>query len=293
MKHIFKLILTAIIFTLTFTTTELRAKEIGLTVGIDYVSNYISNHIAQNGYIFRGNDGNGGGFFPYAFYNIDNTGFRIGVMGEISETWFGGSKEELEQITKNKREHSFDLNAGYSKSIKDITTLSFIVWYYAYKTDNGMGSPSAYNQSYFDFIFSASADILPLTPTLLVKYSYFIDKDYVRGFYEEGKNENILVQLNLKHSFELYKDVYLDLGAIADWRHRTVNEPILDDISNINLFTGITIKSGILTFTSSFHYVIVPGTQYKKAEKTVDGFSYVRGADIHKFYTQFGVSCNI
>ena len=289
MKHILKLILAAIIFTVAFTTTELRAKEIGLTVGVDYVSNYISNHIKENGYIFNGHKGNGGGFFPYAFYNIANTGFRIGVMGEIPESWIGGSHEESEQNKWNKPERSFDLNASYSKSIKDITTLSFIVWYYAYKTDNGIGSPSAYNQSYFDFIISASADMLPLTPTILVKYSYFIDKDYVRGFYE-GKNENILIQLNLKHSFELYEDVSLDLGSIADWRHRTVNEPILDDISNINLFAGITLKRGILTFTSSFHYVIVPGTQYKFVDKN-DGNGPYR--DIHRFFAQFGVSCNI
>ena len=292
MKHIFKLILAAIIFTVAFTTTELRAKEIGLTVGIDYISNYISNHINESGYIFHGNDGNGGGFFPYAFYNIANTGFRIGVMGEIPESWIGGSHEESDQNVQNKMARSFDLNASYSKSIKDITTLSFIVWYYAYKTDNGMGSPSAWNHSYFDFIFSASADMLPLTPTLLVKYNYFIDNDYVRGVYG-GKNENILVQLNLNHSFELYEDVYLDLGSLAAWQHRTVNEPILDDISIINLFSGITIKSGILTFTSSFHYVIVPGTQYKNVYKKINSFSSVRGIDIHRFYTQFGVSCNI
>ena len=281
MKKIFKFALIAIAFSTAFVTTELRAQDngMGITVGLEYMSNYLS----KGQYVFAGNQGNGGAFFPYVNYNMPGTGLNVGIMGEISEAWIGGAKEDAEHVKKTEPLHAIDFNIGYTYTMENITTITANVWYYRYQTNSEKG----YNESYFDGIVSASADAIPLNPMLAFTYSYFMDKDYYEGGVD-GKNESYYVQLGIGHSFNLVESATLDLGAVAGWRHNKVGGSTPDDISDINLSAGTTITKGMLTFTGSFHYVIVPGTQYKYED--VAG-SNVK--DINRFYATFGVACSI
>jgi len=282
MKKIFKLALVAVAFSTAFVATELKAQDngMGLTVGLEYMSNYLS----KGQYVFAGNQGNGGAFFPYVNYNMPGTGLNVGIMGEISEAWIGGAKEDAEHVKKTEPEHAVDFNIGYTYSVEDLTTVSFNLWYYRYQTVKDSGGM---NPSYFDAILSATADSIPLNPMFAFTYSYFMDKDYYEGA-GDGKNESYYVQLGIGHSFNLVESATLDLGAVAGWRHSKVGGSTPDDISDINLSAGTTITKGMLTFTGSFHYVIVPGTQYKYED--VAG-SIVK--DINRFYATFGVACSI
>ena len=108
MKSKCNLIIAALLFAMVFAVTELRAQtkktskaqtskatqdtKIGLTTGLDYVSCYL--YRGQYYYLF-GSMFNSGMFSPYAFYNIFNTGFSVGIKGEITERWVWNEKEEI------------------------------------------------------------------------------------------------------------------------------------------------------------------------------------------------------
>ena len=286
MKNIIKFTLAATILTVVFTATELRAKDsdMGLTFGLDYVSNYI-----DRGEYYNDNEGTGGFIFPYINYNVFNTGFSAGIRAEISETWFGGSNENRDEGFGIANYNSIDINLNYTNGIENIFSFDVGFWYYRYQTmklfDYYTMEYWSFNISYFDIYLSIAAEAIIFTPTITVTYSYYTDKNHFRGFYDDGKNEDIYVQLGFSHNFELIDSTYLDISAIAGWRHLKAGTPKSDDISDIDLSAGISTTSGILTFSTAFHYIIVPGKQYKYADNFV--------TDINKFFAQFGVACSI
>ena len=304
MNKICKLTVATLMFTIIFTATNLKAQEedsdIGLTIGLDYVSNYL--YRCQ--YRYDGHKGNGGVFSPYISYNVFNTGFSLGIRAEVSEMWFGSDTEEVISGQVDSF-NTIGFNANYLYNYKDKVTLNLGTWYYRYKRyyDYDAGGLKLYSldPSYLDLCFSVIVDMLPLRPMLVVTYSFFMDEKYYRGpdestgVYGDGsyKNGNIYVQLGVGHSFELYDDTYLDLNAAAGFFDKNAFDNVIfghksEDISDIDLSAGVSTTADILTLSASFHYVIVPGTQYK--------YSHGRNPtpkDIHRFYAKFGVSCSI
>ena len=290
MKSIYKLTSAILAFTMVFVTSILKAQDsqnekIGLTVGLDYVSNYIY----RGTYYYLGDITNGGLFSPYVSYNLFNTGLTASVKGEIVETWIWGEKDEQ---TYASRLNSIDFNINYMYNLKDSVTFNLGSWYYRLKTIQDVPS---YNPSFFDLYFSATIDAFPLTPMLAITYSYFTDKDYACGPNGNFKNGDFYIQLGISHSFELDDETYFDLAAIAGWYDKNAydfrvvkaNKNNSADISDIDLSAGLTTIVGTLTLSTSFHYVIIPGTQYKETR-------YEGGCiDRHKFYAKFGVSCSI
>ena len=297
MKKIYKLTLAALAFVIIFTASNLKAQDsqnakIGLTVGLDYISNYIYRGMYYN----QGDTMNGGMFSPYVSYNVLNTGLTLGIRGEMDEKKIWNSKDE--SLYYEDRDYdSINFNINYMYNLKEAVTFNLGSWYCRNKTLHN--DVDSYNPSYFDFYFSARVDAFPLTPMLAVTYSYFTDNDFARGFdvseiygTGSGKNGDLYVQLGISHSFELDDETYLDLDAIVGWYDKNAYEDRLitpsksNDISDIDLSAGLTTTVDMLTFSTSFHYVIVPGTQYK----------YLWGSttrDIHKFYAKLGVSCSI
>ena len=311
MKIICKLTIVTFTLTLFFTAVDLQAQddkktEIGLTVGLDYVSNYIHRGM----YYYSNNKNNSGMFSPYAFYNVFNTGLSLGIKREMAEAWVWDNKDETRDVIRINVWNSTDFNINYMYDLKEKVTFNLGGWYYRHRKMHF--DTFSINISYFDIYFSATIDALPLKPMFSVTYSYFTDKDYVRGWGGEhyniwgagfGKNDDLYAQIGVSHSFLLFDLTFFDLGAIAgfynkkayDYRISADNfrKPI--DLSDIDLSSGISTTSGMLTFSTSFHYVIVPGTQHKYVvlDDEMNPFIKTFIKDIHKFYAKFGVSCSI
>ena len=305
MKSICKLTLAALTFTFIFTATELNAQsnedsKIGLTVGIDYVSNYLYRGI----YYYNGQEKNGGMLSPYTFYDVFNTGLSLGIKGEVTERWFWNNKDEKQNDSVLFKLFSVDFNINYMYNLKEKVTLNLGVWYYLHSKEHTNGGVS-FNRSFFDFYFSAIIDSLQLKPMFAITYSYLTDKKYVKGIDSgsyvwgegPGKNGDLYLQLGIGHSFKLMEKSYLDFNAVAGFFNKNTydirtqevqKDPGTTDISDIDLSLGLTTIADILTFSTSFHYVIVPGTQYKYSW----GNNSV-GKEIHRFYTKFGVACSI
>ena len=302
MNNICKLTLATLMFTIIFTATNLKAQDeedsvIGLTIGLDYVSNYLY----RGQYRYDGHKNNGGLFSPYFSYNVFNTGLSLGVRAEVSEMWLWGDNDEsLWDMVDSYNTIGF--NANYMYNFSDKVILNLGAWYYRYKrfyNPSSVGLISS-DPSYIDFCFSAVVEMLPLRPMLAVTYSYFMDEKYYRGPGASGvigedsyANGNLYVQLGVGHSFELYDDTYLDLDAVAGFFDKNAFDNVMfdsrsADISDIDLSVGVSTTADILTLSASFHYVIVPGTQFKKQQ----GFS-PPPTDIHRFYAKFGIACSI
>ena len=173
-------------------------------------------------------------------------------------------------------------------------------WYYRQhkvKESNG----NTFDPSYLEIYFSAVAYAFSLNPMFAFFYSYYKDKDYVRGDKGtgDGKNGDFYFQFGISHSFRIIDKTYLDLDATAGFLDQNRYVMLLEttksaDICDIDLSAGFTTTAGILTLSSSFHYVLVPGTQYKyDFVYSTDKGRWVYDTDIHRFYAKFGVSCSI
>ena len=296
MKNINKLLLAALVFAMIFTANNLKAQDtkdskIGLTVGLDYISNYIY----RSQYRYLGNFMNGGMLAPYVSYDVFDTGLSVGIKGEITEMWVWAEKDKEPNGT---RYNCIDFNINYMYNLKEIMTFNIGSWYFRHKTIPH-NKIYTFNPSFFDFYLTAAIETLPLTPMLAVTYSYFTDKDSVRGITPggvwgdgNGKNGDLYIQFGIGHSFKLDDETYFDLDVVAGWYDKNAYEEIAAngkdpksaDISDIDLSAGLTTSFDMLSLSTSFHYIIVPGTQYKHMGESVD---------IHKFYAKFGVSCSI
>ena len=313
MKRILTLTLAVITITMIFAITELKAQDskdskIGLTVGIDYVSNYL-----YRGEYFYVNAQNSGMIAPYVSYDVFKTGLSLGIKGEVAEQWFWDERDEFQNTTSFKMMNSIDINVNYMYELKKTMSLNIGGWYYSYQRVHFINTTSGYDPSYFDIYFSAQIDALPLTPRLIVTYSYFMDDDYARGAKDvgsntwvwgngPGKNGDWYIQFGLGHSFELFYETYFDLEAMAGFYNKNssgfysligktgLTPTNSADISDIDLSAGFTTTAGKLTLTTSFHYVIVPGTQYKYV---LSNYSSTLTQDMHRFYAKFGISCSI
>ena len=314
MKSICKLIVAALLFAMIFAITELKAQDsqdskIGLTVGMDYVSNYL--YRGENFYL---NAQNSGMIAPYVSYDVFKTGLSLGIKGEVAEQWFWDERDEFQNTTSFKMMNSINFNVNYMYELKKTMSLNIGGWYYSYQRVHFINTTSGYDPSYFDIYFSAQIDALPLTPKLIVTYSYFKDDDYARGAAQvgntniwvwgngPGKNGDWYIQFGLGHSFELFYKTYFDLEAMVGFYDKNssgfcslmgateLTPTNSADISEIDLSAGFSTTAGKLTLSTSFHYVIVPGTQYKYA---LSNYSYTLTQDIHRFYAKFGVSCSI
>ena len=278
MKRQFVFALVALAFTMIFVVKELRAQDsnIGLTFGLDYVSNYIY----KDSYYFFGHETNGGAFIPYAFYNVLDTGFKLGMRADLSEIWFGSDKEETPQ--RDIRDwQSINFNIEYVYNFEKFATIGAGAWYFRYKTwDNGV------NISSFEYCLFAVLNALPLNPSLRIIYAAQGGHDWI----PETKLAAVSARFGLEHSFELLNETHLNLGADAGFIHDKKYDIVFGDINNIDMWAGISTKSGILTFTTSFHYLIFPGTQFKYTGMDTSG-NLVK--DINRFYTRLGVACSI
>ena len=266
MKDMLKKMLVVMAIAAVCAVPELKAQEaeaapadsgIGLSIGLDYMSNYLW----RGTYWYGGN----GAFFPSVSYDVLGSGLTIGVCGELSEAWIGDMRDDNEDI------QAFDIGADYSKSFGPVT-LGVGVWYYMMK-ESDYSLASGY--------VSLSLDTVPLTPTLTYNHDYYTGDSDVVG--DEAKD--FYVTLGLSKSFELMKDAAFDLGAQAGYYSMKSFGSDLSGISDIDLSAAFSVTKGIATYSSSFHYVIVPGGDY------VDyGLSY---KDYSRFYATFGVSCSI
>jgi len=256
MKKIFKL-LAVICLSITIFVPGVMAQEsedssdIGLTIGIDYMSNYL-----WRGSLWYGDDG---AFFPSVSYDISDTGLTLSLSAEISEDYVfdpDSNKKAIEDI------HATDFGVDYSYSIKDMATIGAGLWYYMMWDDS---------YSFISGYVSASLDSVFLTPTLTYSHDYYTDSEDGKDFY---------IQLGVSHSFELVKDASLDLGATGGYYYADSTDQ--KGISDIDFSAGLSVTSGILTYSSGFHYVLVPSEDFYGTPK-----------DISRFYASFGVSASI
>ena len=289
MKIIFKLTLAAILLTTTIVYAEQKEEdsEIGLSFGLNYISNYIYKYYSY----YRGEKNNGGVFIPYVNYNVFNTGLNIGIKAGIPELMIGSRKEEETSAKTRKTmkyNQSIDFNLEYEYNIENIMTLGVGAWYYRFKT---MQESAGLNFSYYDYYFYCrAAENIPLMPIFRVIYMTEQSHEVI----PTKKMSQLYAQLGISHGFELAKETYLDLGVIAGFLHNRLraqrdDKHGINDISDIDFSIGLSTTSDILYFSASFHYIIVPGKQYKSITMT----SSYDLLDINKFYSQFGVGCRI
>jgi hypothetical protein len=264
MKHMLKKILVMMALVGACAVPQLKAEEaadsgLGITTGVQYMSNYL-----WRGTYWYGGEG---AFFPSASYDVLKSGLIVGVCGELSENWVG--KDENKAVVGK---HAFDFGADFSHTFAEAVTLGVGAWYYRCKDDD-----NSYGSGYV----SLAVDALPLKPTVKYTRDYYTGDSDVVG--DEGKD--YYVQLLLSHSVELIKDAAsLNLGASLGYYNVESYYADQQGISDIDLSSGLSVTKGIVTFASSFHYVIVPS----------DDFKYVNGQrDINRFYSTFSVSCSI
>lgn len=255
MKNIFKVIL-ALSLMVSSTAATVMAEEdkgIGLTIDFSYMSDYL----------WRGTDwfSGDGAFFPMLTYDVMGSGLTVSVGAELSEDYiFDGNKT-------SKDVQATDFGLDYSYTIGETVTLGVGAWYFMmWDMDN----------SFLSVYGSVALDKVPLTPTLKISYDYYTGSQSVVG--EAGKD--VYITLSGGHSFELMKDVALDLGLGVSYYHLRSFNTSSDGISDIDLSSGLSVTKGIVTYSGSFHYVIVPSKDFYGSPK-----------DINKFYATFGVSC--
>ena len=300
MEKTFKTVLIVIFLTTVFITTALRAKDsdIGLTVGIDYISNYIK----RGQYHFLSSR-NGDAFIsPFAFFDAFNTGLTLGIKINQPEARIGSSWESGWEAYYLQQQRSVDLNADYEYNYKKNVSFNLGIWYYHYLIYDYYMDPS-----YFDFYLSIAAEKLLFTPTLTVTYSYYKDKELIRGikpdyfdnvnnYWEyktgDGKNIDFYAQLAFSHNFAIEETTSLDLGIAVGFFYKKTIQPKALDISEIDLSAGTSTKISVVTITTSLHYILIPGTQFKYSYQDPTGTSS-RVKDMHKTYAKLGVSCSI
>lgn len=284
-----------ITFIAVFATVELRPQSasnsrLGLTFGLDYISNYMT----RGQYGFGASDEiRGGYFFPSVSFDVFGSGLSLEVRGEVHESGIGGSDEDKAYKTFAKYLNCVDFNVNYAHGIENIITFDFGVWYYRYR--NIPITDMKLNYSYFDFYLSAVIKTLPLRPKLAATYSHFqYEETYRGGKSGNGKNGDFYFQFDLGHSFELAASTHLDISVITGFYHKRAMGAKSPDISDIDISAGISTTRGIVTLAGSFHYIIVPGTQFKYLQEyssAMDEFVFVK--DIHRFYARFGASVSI
>jgi len=257
MKNTLKVLLVlSLMLTSAATVMAEEDKGIGLTIDFSYMSDYL----------WRGTDwfSGDGAFFPALSFDLMGSGFTLSVAGELSEDYIFDGNDTSKDL------QATDFGLDYSYSIGTSVTLGAGVWYFLlWDTDS----------SFMTFTGSAALDSLPLTPTISYTHDYYTGPKSVRG---DDAGKDFYIKLALSHSFELMKDVGLDLGASAAYYHVRSFGLDLDGVSDIDLSTGLSVKKGMLTYSGGFHYVIVPSKDFYGSPK-----------DINKFYATFGVSCSI
>lgn len=229
-------------------------KGIGLTVDMSYTSDYL----------WRGTDwySGDGAFFPALSYDVMGSGLTVSVAAELSEDYIFDGTDTSKDL------QATDFGLDYSYSIGESVTLSAGIWYFLlWDTD----------LSFITFTGSVALDFLPLTPTITYNHDYYTGTEDGKDFY---------ITLGLSHSFELMKDVALDLGGSMGYYYADSTDQY--GISDIDLSAGLSVTKGILTYSGGFHYVISPSDDFNKASVSASG-----DKDISKFYATFGVSCSI
>jgi hypothetical protein len=238
------------------------AGGIGLTVGLDYWSNYY-----WRGTPYFQEDGV---FFPTVAYDVMGSGLVLTLGAELSEDWvFDGKPVDTSASpdgVDNKDIHSTDFAVDYSTTIADMVSVGGGFWYFlTWNTD--------YNFMYW--YLTAGLTSVPLSPTLTFYHDIYQESGDAKDFY---------VQLALSHGFELTKEAGLTLGVAGGYYN--YDSYGLRGISDIDFSAALEIAVGIVTYTSSFHYIIVP---------TKDFYDYTApGAkDINRFYASFGASVSL
>jgi len=290
-----------LVLTTVFAAAEVKASDnIGLTVGVDYWSTYLW----RGQYLFGDQQG---WFFPYASFE-PLEGLLIGVSGEINSTWPGSKSEEPEYNGFQKNNNAFDAGIDYSYAAEGLLTARVGLWYYRTK-ERFFSFASGYIGLDFDMVSF-------ITPFVRVTADYYTgtgkweDKYGIMGGFPGDKynykdmsdgssnRTDLYLQAGLKKEIEITKDVAgIDFGAVVGYaRYRAWGEKI-NDISDIDLYVNATVNYGAATFAGGFHYVIVPGKQFKYGspitETTFMTGAYDGEKDIHRFYATFGASYSI
>jgi len=302
MKKVLKGLFAVLAFTAIFVTAEVKAADnIGITAGVDYSSTYLW----RGQYLYGDQQG---WFFPYASYEVLNTGLTIGVKGELNAGWIGTNSEgRWEQGDVGLRRcNAFDFGIDYSYTAKNLFTVSAGVWYNMLRE-----TFSSFAEGYISF----ELEMVPVvTPFVTVTADYLtgrkIGGDKYKDLNGSSSRTNLYIQAGLKKSVEVAKDVAsVDFGVVAGYAcYRAAGValgmgPKINDISDIDFSVDTSLTYGLVTFTGGFHYVIVPGKQFKYGAPygTVDVDDYYSGTvtplppdkDIHRFYATFGASVSI
>ena len=266
MKKLFHVVLLAVI---SFASMPLAASEnIGLTVGVDYVSKKKWRGVPVfdgliDGEIFPVE----GAFLPFVSYNVMDTGLSLEIRGKFAESYI------IDGNKTHRGGNSTDFNLDYSNKF-GLVTLGAGAWYFRY-WDN--------NRTYSDVYVSLELTDIFLSPVIIYTQDYYFDTKYWKDFY---------LQIGISHSFDIVTDiVYLKLAAIAGYFNRQSDK--VRGISDIDLSAELNAKSGAITYSAGFHYVIVPLKAFYRSSGQVD-WSYPDNPksvkDRNRFHAAFGVS---
>ncbi|HOO71073.1 MAG TPA: hypothetical protein PK926_04860 [Spirochaetota bacterium] len=274
-KHLSEII--AGIFVVLLATTAVYAEDavkaaepekedasIGLSIGLTYYSNYL-----WRGTYFYGGEG---AFCPSVSWDIFSTGLVVSAAGEFAaDYFFEGDGRDAAGFDF----HSVDFGLDYSHTFADLVTIGAGIWYwYYFNSEDALGSDA----SFLTAKVSLGFDVL-LSPFVSFTYDYYVDED----FCTDGENKkDFYIQAGIGHEFEVTPEVAVGLGLAAGYYHAKSIEAF--GISDIDASVGLTYTKGIVSVSSSFHYVAVPMKDF-----------YTVGSpnDIHRWYATFGASVSL
>ena len=300
MKKTFKLAGAIFICTIIFAVSELKARDyVGLNAGIEYKTHNI----------YRGMDYYIGAFpglfVPVLNYSLYDLGLSFGIRGEITGTWLLGDREETWGVKGTEAFNSVSFRMNYRFDFLDAIRLYCGLEYYHHPKAE-IGSYSL-NMSKYDCYLSATFDQHPLRTRLAVTYTGYMDKKYFRGpdaggvwGYGSGENKDIYVHLSFSRRFQLEDNLSCIIDAGVGYYDKEAYDVRIGstksaDISDIELSARMSNwLDEIVNVYVSFHYVLVPGTQFKNSVKYNSSTGmYESKEDMHKFFAKFGVSCSI
>ena len=289
MKKMLKGLFAVLTFTAIFAAAEVKAAgESGFKAGAEYWSTYLW----RGQYLFGDQQG---WIFPYASFEIID-GLSIGVEGEMNAGWAGTKKEEPEYSSDQRGHNAFDFGVDYKYTAEGRLTISAGLWYLMTR------------KTFYSFITSyigLDFEMFPfVTPLVKVTADYYtgnkIDGDEYKDINGNSNRMDLYFQAGLKKSIEIVEETAgVDFGAVVGYaRYRalgTTDKKKINDISDIDLFVNSSLTYGLVTFNGGFHYVIVPGKQFKynSPDNYISARSGNREKDIHRFFAIFGASISI
>lgn len=322
-RIIISLMTVPILMMAAFAEEKADAKKdpIGLTFGIDYYSNYL-----WRGTKFYNGDG---AVVPAISWAIFNTGLTIGVVAELSQSYFWEgfqkkprryypqfSYDDLSvSVTKKTLKfnhnayigHSLDPGIDYTYKIPNAVTLNVNAWYWWYYNTGHAAelarkeivSAVGYNKwhyidySYLTTTFGIGLDFVPfINPKITVSHDYYTGLKKGGDFY---------TQLSLGHDFELSKDAKLTLGGSASYYYNRTNKVknyylYFDGTDFLPRYQKQRLRKGVSDVTPYLAFNYTTGPVTLKAGFywcIVPAKSFYKGDTPHRYYANLGVACAI